>query len=792
MYKRNREKQNKAAIATVRTVLHSAVAGYYVDVQHDWFDCIQNNNCISCDISVYSQALEQLVSLMIPGEYHALAWLKLSAEYIRQHLSDKNPEFSFELPINLPDRNKWFRVFVTLVDQEKGLPHHVVISARDTTREHIARVRRFELIHRLQAGADLQNDGFRLEGHESALLDQKLPPSQDAILQLAGDMQDFLLQNNIYPEILQLHQTGIIAYDSKTLRLLYMNEVALKLYEMPKDTYRQATMQDLQDKLVVLEDASPVKEINILKHTDAADAIKCSITHSNGRIFYVSIASKNIILKSRQGIVIDVVTDITQSLLMKRKLEEQVMQADTRLNSVESTLMRFAERIYHVDLTDAMVLDNFICDGCRLPEFEQFKTPCKYDAFKQQAVDVWGLKILSYNGRSNASFDCDTLLQDFYRGINNCEIELYHAKTDTYHRITALMSVNPEDCHVVMTAIGSDITAIRKREHEDRQMLLKAQKKAQDVSAELVSKHKSLETAYQELIEFNSIVQGLQSIFSCCYYVDIMSQSFTEIKSNRFMRKYFLSSRNLDISMDEYIRQDIKPAYRAGVRKFIDMSTINDRLDDKPYITMEYETISQGWIRCYLVPAQYNQSSMPTHVLYVNEIIEEEKLIQNHLRKIAETDGLTGIYNRSAGESRIIDKLQQKCSGAFGIMDCDDFKGINDNFGHGMGDKVLMMIANSLQEAFGPESIVLRLGGDEFAFFIPGCTSKTKLSATVDKLFTIVDSYHIAQLKKRKVSVSVGAVLFDGKVACSFEELYELADHNLYESKKIPYNKLTM
>ncbi len=810
MYKGNREQQNTIAEATVKAVFRSAVVAYYVDVQHDWYDCVRHNNNMPQEIAAagtYSQALEQVVSLMIPREYHASIKLKLSAEYIRNHLNNKNPEFTLELPMNLPNRHKWFRVFVTLIDWEKSLPHHVVISARDITQEHMAQEKSIELISHLQTTADRQkealaqqNEDLYLQNQELATLNREILASRDAMFQLADDMQAALFQNNMYQEILQLQQAGLIAYDCKTLQLLYMNETALRLYEMTDQNYEGGTIQDLRDKVVILDNTGPVKEMHILRHTGSADTIECSITHSNGRIFYMNIASRNILLENDQNIVVDVVTDVTRRVLAQQELEDKAMKANTRLSSVESTLMHFADYIYHVDLTDAMLLDNFICDGyLKLLEFQQIQAPCKYDEFMQQAIDILGLKVLSYNGRHDVAYNCDTLLQDFYRGINNCELELYHTKTDTYHRITALMSINPEDCHVIMTAIGSDITAIRKKEHEDQQMLLQAQEKAQRVSAqleeqksELASKHKSLETAYQELMEFNSIVQGLQSVFSCCYYIDVAGRSFTEIKSNRFMRKHFISSRDLEISMEEYIQQDIKPAYRALVREFVSLFSISSRLSDKPYLTMEYETISQGWIRCYLVPAQYNQNSVPTHILYVNEIIEEEKIIQNHLRKIAETDGLTGIYNRATGEARIIAKLQQKCSGAFGIMDCDDFKGINDNFGHGTGDKVLMMIANSLQEAFGPESIVLRLGGDEFAFFMSGCESKIKLSATVTKFFTIMDAYHIPQLKERKVSVSVGAVLFDGKAARSFEELYELADHNLYESKKIPYNRLTI
>ena len=72
-------------------------------------------------------------------------------------------------------------------------------------------------------------------------------------------------------------------------------------------------------------------------------------------------------------------------------------------------------------------------------------------------------------------------------------------------------------------------------------------------------------------------------------------------------------------SMDVYIHSEVKPKYQKLLEDFMDIDSLSYRLQDKPYITMEYESESLGWMRSYLVPAQYNQNSQPTHVLYVNE-----------------------------------------------------------------------------------------------------------------------------------------------------------------------------
>lgn len=803
-------KFNTYVEATVKAIFQSAVVAFYIDVQHDWFHTVRRSDKVPHDLpgeGAYSAALERFVDRLVPDSYQPIIRLKLSPEYIRNHLNRHETEFSLELPIHAEHSDRWFRLSITLIDMLDCIPHHVVVSGRDITAEHAADQARYELICHLQTKNDSQNLAIEqrnrelmAQNQELATLNKELLESRDSLFELADDLQQALIENSMYHEMLQMQQAGLIVYDCKTFDLLYMNDISLSLYELKATEYRKFTLQALRDKVHLMDDTPPISEMPVMAGAGATEEVECSITHADGTTYYLSISYKNVVLSNERNVVIAVITDVTRQTLNSIKLAEKTYSVSSRLNVAEDTLMHFADYIYHVDLTAGMLVDDFTYKSfLEHWGMKHSKVPCHYDAFMQHAKKILGLEFISYNGKHDVDWNCETLLNDFYHGITNCEIEFHHAKTDTYHRITALMSVNPEDCHVVMTAIGKDITNIRKKEYENQKLLLEAQQATQETAAllqeqqaELELKHQSLEAAYTELMEFNSIVQGLQSIFSSCYYIDIKQRKFTEIKSNRVMQGIFVSSRQIVDSIGVYIHTDVKQKYQKPLQDFMDIDTLAHRLKDVPYITMEYESESLGWMRSYLVPAQYNQDSQPTHVLYVNEIIEEEKVLQNHLRKIAETDGLTGILNRASGEDKIIDQLKLNQSGAFGILDCDDFKGINDNFGHGIGDKVLIMVAHSLQEAMGTENIVLRLGGDEFAFYLRDCDSKLHLSTLVNKFFTILDSIHIPQLKTRRVTVSVGAVLYDGKSGRTFDELYEIADHNLYESKKLPSNRLTI
>lgn len=805
----NDNKIKEFAEATVNAIFQSTLAVFYVDVQHDWFNCVRCSNRLVLEMpneGVFSTACNDLVNVLVPETYQAEWRMKLSCEYIRNHLNRETPEFSIKSLVSYHGIERWVHLSIIMIDMENCIPHHIVLAVRNITKEQIAQQHRSQLIDMLSTKLSKRdedivhkNKELFLQNQELTNLNLELLKSRDQLFELADSLQHSLFQNNMYREMLQMQQTGVVAYDCHSLDILYMNESALSLYEMKSHEYEGKKLHYLREKVTIIDNTPDVADMPILKHIGSTAVINCSILHQDGSLYYVAIASKNIILENGKNIVVDIVSDVTNSVLKNRNLENSYWSINTRLTSVTNALTHFADYIYHVDLTDGIILDNFTCSSSLKPlEYEKISIPCSYDYFIEQATNILGLEFTRYNGKEHIKWNSEMILSDFYAGNSHCEIEFWHKKNDTYHRLTGLIAVDPATTHVMMTAIGNDITTQRKQEYENQRLLKEAQKTAEETVSiiqkqqlELQVKHASLETAFGELMEFNSIVQGLQTIFDSCYYWDIENNSFTEIKSNYLTRQHFKTAASFTDSLDEYMHADVKAAYHTAFSDFTNKSNLKQRVKDKPYIVMEYESNSFGWIKCYIVPAQYNQNSEPTHYLYICKIIDEEKLLQNHLRKIAETDGLTGISNRTSGEKKISDYLDARQPGVFGILDCDDFKGINDHYGHSTGDKVLITVANSLQEALGRENVVLRLGGDEFSFYLVGCTSGAMLNAIITKFFAVLNAIHLPQLKDRRISVSVGAAIYDGRTITSFEELYKKADQHLYESKKVDGNYLT-
>ena len=162
----------------------------------------------------------------------------------------------------------------------------------------------------------------------------------------------------------------------------------------------------------------------------------------------------------------------------------------------------------------------------------------------------------------------------------------------------------------------------------------------------------------------------------------------------------------------------------------------------------------------------------------------------DHLKVLSETDQLTGINNRGAGEQKIIALMKKRESGMFALLDADHFKSVNDTFGHDVGDKVIIAIADCLKHSFRDSDIIMRLGGDEFAFYAKNVTDTEIGRMLVDRFFHAIDGINIPELGDRKICVSIGASFYTGD-DCNFEKIYKKADEGAYQSKKTQGNQIT-
>lgn len=154
----------------------------------------------------------------------------------------------------------------------------------------------------------------------------------------------------------------------------------------------------------------------------------------------------------------------------------------------------------------------------------------------------------------------------------------------------------------------------------------------------------------------------------------------------------------------------------------------------------------------------------------------------------AHKDSLTGLWNRKYTKENVDFYLENEgARGALFILDMDNFKEVNDTYGHIRGDAVLIEFAGILKGCTRDEDIVCRIGGDEFIIFFKGNFDEEKAAAKSDEIISKVEQ-NIGQMvwegkNKIKISVSIG-ITFAPRDGNDFMTLYNNADKSMYFVKQ--------
>lgn len=149
----------------------------------------------------------------------------------------------------------------------------------------------------------------------------------------------------------------------------------------------------------------------------------------------------------------------------------------------------------------------------------------------------------------------------------------------------------------------------------------------------------------------------------------------------------------------------------------------------------------------------------------------------------AETDALTGLGNRMFLVERVEAQLQARSAGALFMLDMDNFKLVNDNYGHGVGDKVLIIFSDILREVIGEEHYIARIGGDEFSIFLNQITKKSTLGTLASDIIQKFQDRLQEENITCDVSCSIGISICYGNKEEIYEVMYENADKALYLAK---------
>ena len=182
-------------------------------------------------------------------------------------------------------------------------------------------------------------------------------------------------------------------------------------------------------------------------------------------------------------------------------------------------------------------------------------------------------------------------------------------------------------------------------------------------------------------------------------------------------------------------------------------------------------------------------ASIVSYNTFFSRIINQTKLKEAtmQLETLSNIDPLTNCYNRRFGYNRITEEMSRsnRLGDPMGLLmiDIDDFKAINDQYGHIVGDKVLIEFTSVLEKIFRKEDVLIRYGGEEFVVLLINSGSK-ETEVVAYKVLREIEN-HIFNIDDHKMdlTVSIGGTSYPDCGSKSIDELLNYIDQNMYEVK---------
>ncbi len=306
------------------------------------------------------------------------------------------------------------------------------------------------------------------------------------------------------------------------------------------------------------------------------------------------------------------------------------------------------------------------------------------------------------------------------------------------------------------------------------------------------SLNKSVEESRNRAFE-----EAAANLFEKIYEFDVTHNR----AGNRETEAYFQSlgaPRNapVDKFLEIVAEKQIKEEFRRGyVETFTPQNVLRAYAEGRHSLTYEFMILGDDgeyhWMRIVVQIVRW-ESDGSVHMYSYRQNIDAEKLQEQKMSELAETDEMTGFWNKTATEKRIEALLERNPDKqyAFFIFDIDYFKTANDEYGHAFGDGVILAFTDALRTNFRSEDILGRIGGDEFVAFYP-YGEKTEVETRAKRISRTLDCVYEADGGRWRMSASIGIALAPEE-GTDFNTLYRRADAALYVTKAKGKNGYTL
>jgi len=298
-----------------------------------------------------------------------------------------------------------------------------------------------------------------------------------------------------------------------------------------------------------------------------------------------------------------------------------------------------------------------------------------------------------------------------------------------------------------------------------------------------ISKNKKVQEQLQEELARNQLIinQSNDIVFELDIETDHLwcSDKWEE----RFGHKALTEDYTEKVTTFSHIHPDDIGKLQEGIYKLIRGET---------HIVTNVRIVNSDGIYTWnQIRATSRKDSAGKIIKAIGVIVDIDKEMQSRqiLEKKSQMDALTGIYNKEATRQHITALMEEgpKLSALF-IMDLDNFKAVNDTYGHLMGDNILMQTARKVRKYFRSDDIIGRIGGDEFAIFMNDIKDVSIVENRCNMLLETLREMYNEMLPDIEVSCSIGVALIP-EHGTDYMDVYRKADQALYQAKGLGKNR---
>ena len=298
-----------------------------------------------------------------------------------------------------------------------------------------------------------------------------------------------------------------------------------------------------------------------------------------------------------------------------------------------------------------------------------------------------------------------------------------------------------------------------------------------------------------DLFEQFNIVNALSRDYANILSIKVTTRTIKPIKLSGYIPESFKNNDSLDSTyvsfFTEYIEQRVYTEDRNFMKKAIALDTVIEKLTDIDEYSSSYRVEESGELHFYEFKfMKLNSDTVIVGFMNIDKMIKDAKE-KEMLIALSETDQMTTLLNRVSGEKKVTEHLKNGDGGFLLLLDVDHFKSINDTFGHGVGDQVIIQVAKCLKSTFREHDIVFRLGGDEFSAYAAEVTTKKIANQIINRFIANLETIVIPELGDRTITASIGATILKPGTPAQFAALYKLVDEGVYESKKVEGSHVT-